>query len=189
MDIPLVLRAIGDRKLVYEIPLWYRIMMIAILGILLFALSQSEGTPGLLGWIFLILTVLAAVYEERWTFDAETRQIRHRFGLLFAARSLRLSMDSVSAFRLQPYVRGTLPGSEDEKSENARALAESRGTQSPGDLGLKRRPIFKRPFLTLACESADGAYLLNTVPARRGAVLRLVGSRIADLCGCTLVEG
>ncbi|MEI6874458.1 MAG: hypothetical protein WCL50_04915 [Spirochaetota bacterium] len=189
MDIPLVLRARGDSTLEYGIPAWYRLIMAAILALILAALFVSEGPPGILGWIFIAINLFAALYEERWTFDAKKGELRHRFGLVFAARTLRLPFASISAFRLEALVRGTLPGSQDERAENERALAESRGQQITDQLPGKRRPMYKKAYISLVCESPETKFLLNTVPARNGPKLRLAASSIADFCGKPLEEG
>jgi hypothetical protein len=79
-------------------------------------------------------------------------------------------------------VEGTIPGSEDERLENAAALRGARG-----DDGALRRSRHKRPFLGLVLECTDGAqYLIDRVPARNVARLREAAGRMADVCDVPL---
>lgn len=193
MDIPLILRAVGDKRLHYGIPVWYRLLMGGIALVLLGGLVVSGGTPGVFGWIFIGLSLIAALYEEAWIFDAEKRVLRYRVGLILAARNRSLGFDHIECFRIKPYVRGTLPGSEDEKRENEAALSWGRGDHEDGE-GIagnaKKRSIYKKAYLSLVCECDDGsALLLNTLPVRRGEGLRQIGARIAVFCGKSLEEG
>jgi hypothetical protein len=186
MEIPLVLRpSRSGEALVYSIPLWYRLVMAFLAALILAAFAVDGSPPGLVAWIVLAVIALAGLYEERWTFEPKGGGIVNRAGLVVAARSRAFGVDEVERFRLLPFVRGTVPGSEDERRENAAALAGGRGD----DMG-RHRASYKKPFLNLVCETSDGSvFLINALPARRGAALRDVGRRIASLCGKPFVEG
>jgi hypothetical protein len=189
MEIPLVLIGKGESLLSYRLPAWYRAIMGAMLALILTALALDGRLPGVTGWIFIALLLLALLYEERWDFDLARGELRHRYGLVFLARRVVVPLASVSAFRLLPWVRGTLPGSADERTENLGALAESRGHSRSEDGLLKRKPIYKKPYLTLVCEVDPDPLLLNMVPSRKGANLRDIGTRIAGFCGRPFEEG
>lgn len=157
-------------------------LVVAILGVALF---MDGGTPGPAGWIAIGLSALGALYEDRWTFDAEARQITHRSGLVLLARRRTIGFGEAQGFRVAPFVRGTVPGSIEEGEENAAALRGGRADDSG-----RRRARHKKPYLCLLCESEDGSrYFINAVGARRGDSLKAEASRIAELCGRPLVIG
>jgi hypothetical protein len=185
MEIPLTLRARRDGKLVYAIPLPFRAAMAAIAALLAAALLMDGRDPGIGGWASLSIAALGALYEERWSFDPGAGQVSHRVGLVLLARRTTIALGDIASFRIEPFVRGTVPGSADEERENAAALAGGRAD----DAGAKRAR-FKRPYLCLICETKDGSRrFLNAVPARRGAALKAQASRIAEACGAPLSEG
>jgi len=184
MEIHLVLTERKGR-LVYGIPLWYRILMAAILALVVASFAASAESPGVLGWIVLALVAFAALYEERWAFDAAGGMVAHRAGLVFAARRTAIDIGSIERFRIAPFVRGTIPGSADERIENAAALAGNRN-----DDGTARRSFTKKHYLRLICETNDGTILLiDTVSARKVDSLRRTAARIASACGKPLAEG
>lgn len=185
MDIPLSLVAVGDRKLVYTVPAWFRAVL-ALCAALVLASILLAGSGGILAWIILVASTLGALYEERWTLDREKAEIAHRYGLVPAARSLVLPLDRVSGFRLAAWVAGTIPGSADEAGENAAALAGG----SPDDPRRRKREPHKRSWVQLRLVETDGTeYLLDTVPSRRAAALREIGRRLAGFADKPLIEG
>jgi hypothetical protein len=185
MEIPLVLRARSGGKLVYAVSGVFRAAMAAILALMAAALFADGGSPGALGWILMALAALAALYEERWTFDPAAGTIAHGAGLVILSRRLGLALGDVERFRIVPFVRGTLPGSGDEAAENAAALAGGR-TDDSG----RRRAWHKKPYLRLSLETADGvSHFIDALPARKAAVLKGRAARIAEACGKELVEG
>ena len=186
MEIPLVLRQLRDGRLSYDMPLWYRLVMAAVVAVIVTALAVGGTPPSIGGWIVLAIVLFAALYEERWIFDAKLGCMTHRSGLLVAARRTVVEFGSIERFRIVPFVRGTIPGSEDELAANAAALAG----RYPSD-GSRRRAAFKKPYLRLVCEYADGSSrFLDTVDAMRGgAILKNNAARIASYCGKELVSG
>ncbi len=183
MELPLGLHRTKNGRLVYAIPLWYRFFMAAVAAIVAASMFESPGGP--FAWVILALAALAGLYEESWVFDSATRRVRHRAGLLVAARSTGLSFDEIERFRLVPHVRGTVPGSEDERVQNAAALAAGRGDDSS-----RRRSPFKKPYVSMLFDCADGSRrIMDRTQARRSLRLRLDAASIASFCGKPLVEG
>ena len=175
----------GDGGIVYAIPRIYRAAMAGIVALLAAALFMDGRGPGVGGAVALALASLAALYEERWTFDPKSGAIEHRIGLAFLASRKIIALSDTACLRVEPFVRGTVPGSADEAEENAAALSGGRadGTR----LRLARQ---KRPYLCLICEAKDGSRrFVNAVPARKGAGLEAEASRIAEACGLPLVKG
>lgn len=189
MEIPFALRARSGGRLVLCVSGMYRAAMAAILAILAAALLVDDRSPGIGGLLALAAAALAALYEERWSFDPVAGTIDHRAGLLFLARTRTIALSDVLRFRITPFVRGTLQGSTDEASENTAVLAGT-ATLAAGENVARRRAWHKKPFLRLCCETTDGsAWLIEMQPARKAAVLRERATRIAEACGRELVEG
>lgn len=185
MELPLRLRRTKNGRLVYSIPLWYRICMAALALVVAGSILTLPGRPAPLAWIILVIVALAGLYEERWSFDAEARRVSHRSGLLFAARTLRIPFDEVEEFRLLAHVRGTIPGSEDERERNIAALAAGRPDDSS-----KKRSSFKKPYILIVFDASDGRrYVLDRMGARSAARLRYVTAQIAEHCGKPFREG
>jgi len=179
VEIPLVLSTPKPDRLVYGFPVWFRIAMGGILALVSLALAMGDAAPGALAWIVLGLLALATIYEDRWEFDGTLGRATHRSGLMIAARSRVIEFPEIHRFRIVPLVRGTLPGTEEERAANAAALKGER----TDDVSLKR-DRYKKPFLSLEIECLDGTrYLVDHMPARRAPGLRTLASRIAEFCG------
>ena len=103
---------------------------------------------------------------------------------MILAWSTVIEFASLDRFCIVPLVKGTVPGSEDEKTENAAALKGVRADDSHF-----KRSRHKKPFLSLEIECTDGSrYLIDHLPARNGAKLRAAASRMAALCGKPMTE-
>jgi hypothetical protein len=184
VEIPLVLTAPAPDRLSYGLPLWFRLVMGAILALVILALATSESAPGALAWIVLTILVLGTLYEDRWEFDGALGRATHRAGLLIAARSRVVAFEEIQRLRIVPLVKGTLPGTAEERAENQAALQGARAD----DASLKR-DRYKKPFLSLEIECLDGTrYLMDHMSARRAVALRAVASRIAEFCGKPLSD-
>ncbi len=179
MEIPLSLTSPRPDRLVYGFPVWYRAVMGAIVAVVCGALLLGEAQPGVFAWLVLAVLLLAALYEDRWSFDARDGRAEHKAGLLFWGRTVSLDFAQIERFRVVPLVRGTIPGTEDEKTSNEAALKGERA-----DDGSLKRERHKKPYLSLEIECLDGTrYLVDHMPARKAEQLRLMASRIGDFCG------
>jgi hypothetical protein len=184
VEIPLTLTSPRPDRIVYSLPVWFRVVMGAIIAVVVAALIMGETRPGLLAWVILLLLVLSALYEDKWTFDAASGCVTHRTGLLVAARSTQIEFASIERFRIVPLVKGTVPGTDEEKAENAAAL---KGQRTDG--GNLKRSRHKKPFLSLEIECSDGTrYLVDHVPARRSESLRSIAATMAALCDKPVTE-
>jgi len=171
VDIPLRLRTRGPGRLEYGVPGWFRGAMGLLLAVLGGGLALEGRPPGLLGWAVLALAALGGLYEDCWVFDAGAEQVRHRAGLLFAARTRVLPFAAIERFRLVPAGPGA---------------AQDAGPALGGGRSLDLR----RTSLDLVLECADGRrVLLDRRPARRAAGLRSAGGQIAERCGKKLEAG
>ena len=180
MDIPLVLRETKNGRLVYSIPLWYRLLMVAIGAVLVGAIVVSGGKPTAFEWVALAVVAGATLYEERWILDAEKKSLHHRYGLLFLAKSIYLPFERLENFRLSAFVRGSTPGSAAEKEESARILAAVDPMNDLGALRDRKARTRKAYVSLLADDKEGGGLVINTLPARRASELKLIGSRLAS---------
>lgn len=94
-----------------HIPLLLRLSILGIgivitLASLIPVLEDSQSRMGVTTIILLILLLAGSLYEERWTFDPGTRTISFRFGLLFLAKTMRVSFDRVDEISVERAVRG-----------------------------------------------------------------------------------
>jgi hypothetical protein len=184
LSIPLVLRAPDANRLVFSFPAWYRALMGVILLVLIAGLVQEGVRPGWPMWALLAIIALGVLYQEQWTFDADRRRVAHKVGLLVAGRTLLIDFALIERFLITPHVEGTIPGTEDERDENAAAMRGGRGD----DAGA-RRARHKKHYLGLVMACQDGAnYLVDRVPAREVAGLRATAARLAEFCDKPLVE-
>ena len=184
MEIPLSLTSPRPDRLVYGFPVWYRVVMGGIVAVVCGALFLGDTRPGAFAWVVLVVLLLAALYEDRWSFDGRDGRAEHKAGLVFWARTVALDFAQIERFRVVPLVRGTIPGTEDEKASNEAALKGERA-----DDGSLKRERHKKPYLSLEIECLDGArYLVDHMPARKAEQLRLMASRIGDLCGKPVVD-
>jgi hypothetical protein len=185
MEIPLVLREKKDGSFSYGMPLAYRAAMTLVFAALAAAVFMDGQMPGVGGWIALAIAALAGLYEESWSYSAEAGELQHSTGFLPFARRAAIRKLSIERFKIEPFVRGTVPGSADEAEEKAAALSGGRADDSG-----KKRARYKKPFLCLVCETDDGSrYFMNAADARKGDRLRAQAARIARACGAPLVEG
>lgn len=183
MEIPLSLTSPRPDRLVYGFPIWYRVVMGVIVAVVATALFLGGTQPGVLGWVVLAILLLGTFYEDRWIFDQAIGQARHQAGLMFLSRTRTIDFAEIQSLRIVPFVKGTVPGSEDEKAENEAAL---KGTRSD-DPSIKRER-HKKPFLSLQIECDDGTrFLIDHMPARKADTLKELASSIATLCGKPVV--
>jgi len=184
VEIPLVLSSPRPDRLVYALPIWFRVLMGGILALVATALLMGEDRPGALAWTVLVILLLSFLYDDRWVFDASKNHAVHRAGLLVGSKSTVIAFSAMERFCIVPLVKGTIPGSDDERAENAAALKGQRT-----DDGQLRRFRHRKPFLSLEIEGTDGTrYLVDHVPARCAEKLRGAASRMAELCGKPLSE-
>jgi hypothetical protein len=193
MDIPLTLRTRRDGSLVYAIPLWYRIIMAAILALLVAGAAIEGGRLSVVGWIFIAISAIAALYEESWVVEAEGGKLHHRYGVLPILRHLSVERENVEGLALTAFIRGSLPGSPEEAAESADILssfaqADGGDRAAMRDIG-REKPRYKKAYVSLVLRAKDGeSYSLNTVPARRIGELRKAGSRLAEALGSGFEE-
>ncbi|MBN2875005.1 MAG: hypothetical protein JXM71_07910 [Spirochaetales bacterium] len=134
MQVHLTLKRSGA-EYVYAIPVWYRITTIAIAAILTLSTVVAGGT-GVFGAIIIGIVIIAALYEERWTFNTISRTIRGRIGLVFAAKGPSIGFDDVERLRLDVFAKGQLdqsalpPADRMPRGSQARIIVDTKGGDS-----------------------------------------------------------
>ncbi|AEJ20810.1 hypothetical protein [Gracilinema caldarium] len=104
-----------------HIPLLLRLSLSAIGLIILAAslipiLEGPQTQQGVTTIVLMIILLFGALYEERWTFDPASRTISFRFGLVFLAKTMKISYDQVDEITLEKAIKG--------KMQNLEAPAE-----------------------------------------------------------------
>jgi hypothetical protein len=185
MEIPLSLKKTADGRLVYGIPLWYRIMTGAMIALVLGGMLTTADSPSLIAWLILILLALGTLYEEIWIVDPKAGTIRHLDGIWPIARASVLSFDDVEEFALGAFARGTVPGSTEESADKDRAfdMMNHKDTQDIGRKGFIKQGA-RKPYINLLLRTKSGeTYLVDTLPARRAYRLKKAGEALAEACG------
>ncbi|MBI9101507.1 MAG: hypothetical protein JEY99_03750 [Spirochaetales bacterium] len=77
----------------------FRILFGIIGAVLLLGISLNPGTSiPVIGIILIIISFIAAFYEERWILNRDTRIIDYRFGLIFLCRKESIPFDEIDEF-------------------------------------------------------------------------------------------
>lgn len=189
MEITLVLREKTPGRLVYAIPLWYRLVMALISAILVAAIYVSgDGKGSVVSWIIVGIAALAALYEETWVLDKATASLSHRFGLVFLARTVSLPFDRIQSFRLRAFYKGSNPGTPASAGESAAILSSLNVDSDLSDLKGRNR-MRRKAYITLICDDREGGGLvINTLPLRGAAGLKTVAARFAQEAGVALLD-
>lgn len=193
MEIPLRLVSRKDGSLFYGVPLSFKIMMGGMFALIAIAIISVEFQTSLLGWIAVALLLLGFVYKEDWLFDVSSKTIHGDVGFYPLLKKTNLTFEEVAYIQLAAFSKGTVPGSEEEKSSNREAFDEMRGNASQREKsGLKGGfEVFRRKKLYIALliiTKNEEHYLLDMVPARRASRLSNAGRALAALIGCSFFE-
>jgi len=185
VEIPLRFRKDSAGRLVYSIPLWYRIVTAIMLAAIVAALLTSGGSPSIVAWIILVLLVFGLLYEERWIADPAKAVLRHSGGIWPIVKTTSLDFSQLEGFRLSAFARGTVQGSEEERKEEARAYAMMEGRDKP-ETGVKSFLSMgqHKPYIHLIADAKEArAFLVDSLPARKASRLKKVGAAFAEACG------
>ena len=190
MEIPLSLRKRSDGSLTYGIPLWYRAMTAAMIGLVVGGSLSGGNAPNFVAWIILAFLLFGLLYEERWVVDPGKGKVRHLGGIWPIAKATEIAFGDIESLRLEAFARGTVPGSGDEVEEKARAFAMMRGKDSEDP--VKKQPSrfgAKQPYINLLLRTHSGEdYLIDTLPARRAARFKKIGAALAEICGAPFAD-
>jgi len=164
----LTLKKLSDGRLSLSVPLFYRALLgaIGVLILLAVILTAPEGdrrlfAPGnTVPLIVCLLSLLGALYHERWLFDRPHDAVVHRFGVGFVRLTRRYRLSEMQELELEG-----APGA--PRGEGAAGL-------------LFRR---KGPILTLWLNGRDGSrHRLETYSPSQSARATDIARRIAGYC-------
>lgn len=191
MEIILTLREDKAGRLVYGIPIWYRLVMFGITALLAASLLVSQSSsdaPGssVVSWIIVGIALLAALYEETWVLDKSAATLSHRFGILILAKTITLPLARIQSFRLRAFYKGSNPGAPGAAGESTRILTALNADTDLSDL-KERQKMRRKAYITLLCDDSEGGGLVvNTQPMRRAGALKLAAARLAEAAGVAL---
>jgi hypothetical protein len=184
----LTLRELPDGRLSLCLPLFQRILLAAIGLLILLAmiLTAPEGDKRLfvpantVPLIITILSLLGALYQERWVFDRSQDRVVHQFGVLFAGASRRHRISEMKAVELEQFSKGLSGGSQPRESVDINSPLRRR---SPGGLFFRAGQL-----LTLCLQGKDGSiHRLETYTASQRPRTVATARRIAEYCGLPLI--
>lgn len=142
------------------------------MAVILGAATFGFGDPPILGIIITVLMLIAGLYDERWTFDADAHTVTYRFGTLPVAITRRYGFDQVSGFGTEVFCRGTSARPPDPNTDSG-----------------KRKPLFQTRYVSLFMYLDSGERLvLETVNTRRQTETEDAARTLSRLCGKPVVQ-
>lgn len=129
IDISLRAHTNGRGALVLDLGLRFRIVFLSLAAIVALAMGVA-GNTGVFAIVLLVVLLLGASYDERWTFDSTTGTIVSRYGLLFAARTHSRRYDEITAVEYTIYRVGSIPGIQSDLEAEEHSFE-----------GTRRRPL------------------------------------------------
>ena len=171
--IRLALTTRGEDQLVLRVPTRFRIVMIIITVVILGGtIAVTPGGPknvfeeaNLLPLLLLSLSLLSALYRDRWLFDKERDLLERQFGLLFLYKRNRMRVSDLQRVEVTEYVRGSWPGS----------------APVAGGENLKGRGQEKRSFVMLTLVTKDGReFKLENYSGPKAGIVINMGRQLSD---------
>jgi len=191
MEIPLRLISRKDGSLFYGVPLFFRLIMAAMLILMIIAIGIDGFNASIVGWIIMILLLLGFVYKEDWIFDPSSRHILSQIGFYPLLKKTSIAFEEVSYLQLAAISKGTIPGSREEETANRDAFSQMRGQETGEDKKGGMRSFFQRKKLyisLLIITKNEEHYLLDMIPAHRASRLSQTGKALAALIGCPFLD-
>ena len=93
-----ILRTVSEQRMVYSTSSGFRVVFALIAGFLVFS---SQGQPGVILIILIALSLLGALYLERWVFDKDANLFEKNVGLLFLHTRKRQPLDHLAKIVLR----------------------------------------------------------------------------------------
>ena len=180
MEIPLTLTKNRIGKLIYSIPIWYRILMSIMLITIILSLIISEQTI-FFGWIIFVIVLIGLIYFERWSFDSNKNIITYTRGFYPFLRNTILHFEDLEDIRIEYIIKSAVPGTKEERDSIERISNPQKDTASY-DQKSKNKKVFA--LLRLIIDSKDGQkYLLDTTNGRRAVKIKQIAETIGNYCG------
>ena len=170
----LSLRRLPDGRLSLAIPPWFRLLLLAIGVILLFALlvTSPDGFEGIFDRANIVPLVLCAVsflgaaYREQWLFDRNTDRVTHAAGIFSLAKRRTLILSQLENVEVGRFIRGRPHAPLDTKPS-----------------------LLSRPVLTLSLYGKDGEeHRLEFYSYSQRARVREYALAISSYCGIGMID-
>jgi hypothetical protein len=155
----LILRRPSESQFELALPISFRIIFACIAGILVASMLSLGATP-LIPMIITIVTILAALYEERWIFNAESHTVVHNSGLIKLCTRRTIAFGEIESFVLVNY----------REIPNETVLSARRG--------VALRSLVSLQIIT----SNGGSRTVEIRSNRHGGTLKQSAEIIADFC-------
>jgi hypothetical protein len=176
-----------DGRLIFTIPLGYKLLLLIIGVLILVSLiaTREEGSgsifvrQNIVPLIICILSLLGAAYHESWIFDKKAGQVVHQNGLIGLHSNKVIRIEDLEYVEISRFYRGRLGSSPGSSPGITPGSSPGTGTSQQ-----TRRSLAFRPVITLSLHTKDhGIFRLENY---RGSHLKKVESTarsIADYCG------
>jgi len=170
----LSLRRLPDGRLSLAIPPWFRLLLLAIGVILLFALlaTSPDGVAGIfdranvIPLVLCAVSLLGAAYREQWLFDKTTDRVTHYAGIYSLGIRRTLSLSELENVEVGQFIRGR-----------------------PHAPANTRPSLLSRPFLTLSLYGKDGKeHRLEFYSFSQRARVREYALAISSYCGIGVID-
>ena len=137
LKLNLILRRKSEDIMIFSPAPWFRILFLFLAGIVFFGIFTiaSGGDDGsfIVPGLIALICVIAALYEESWTFDRAARIITSQNGLIIFHRTKAWSFDDVESIELQVFLRGAeSDGSADHEINLTKAFSRENTEEAKG---------------------------------------------------------
>lgn len=170
----LSLRRLADRRLCLSIPLWFRLLLLLIGLMLLFALAVTspDGVGGILDrantipLLLCCLSFLGTAYREQWLFDKNKDRVIYDAGILALGVRRALILSELESVEVGQFIRGR--------------------PHAPIDT---RPSLFSRPVVTLSLYGKDGEkHRLEFYSFSQKSKVQEYALAISSYCGIGMVD-
>jgi len=169
MGFRLRLKKLSDGRLMFSIPIGYKILLLAIGVLILISLivTRAEGGGSLfirentIPLIICFLSLMGAAYHECWIFDSEAGQVIHQNGLIGLHSNKVSRIGDLDRVEVSQFIRGKV-----------------------GSAMRGKRSIAFRPIITLSLQTRDGRSLrLENYRFSHRRKVEATARSIAEYCG------
>lgn len=171
----LQLKQLPDGRLIFTIPLGYKILLFLI-GLLIFVsliITRQEGSSSIfvrvntIPLIVCLLAFLGSAYHERWIFDREQDQVIYQHGISALHSNKVYRIPDLERIEIAQFVKG-----------------------KAGDAQTAKRSIVFRPIVTLSLQTRDGNNVrLENYRASHRPKVETTARTIAEYCGIPYRNG
>ena len=171
----LQLKQLPDGRLIFAIPLGYKILLflIGLLILVSLIITRQEGSGSIfvqentIPLIICFLSFLGAAYHERWIFDKEEDQVIYQHGISALHGNKVYRISDLQRIEIAQFVKG-----------------------KAGAVQTAKRSIAFRPVVTLSLQTKDGSnFRLENYRISHRTRVETTARRIAEHCGIPYING